>query len=95
LSTSKEELKALAQGIGLKVTSAVSGKTALLVAADPWSQSGKAQGARQLGVRIVTEQVFRYFVEQILAGQQPQYAALPPTAPANPKFPPVIGVCGR
>jgi len=45
----------------------VSGKTALLVAADPWSQSGKAKAARHLGVRIVTEQVFLYYLEQILA----------------------------
>jgi DNA polymerase-3 subunit epsilon len=51
----------------LRVTGSVSGKTTLLVAADPWSQSGKAQAARKLGVRIVTEQVFRYFVEQIVA----------------------------
>ena len=59
------------QGAGrtgrLRVTSAVSGKTALLVAADPWSQSGKAKAARQLGVRIVTEQVFLYYLEQIFA----------------------------
>ncbi len=69
MSTSKDELKVLAERAGLRVTSSVSGKTALLVAADPWSQSGKAQAARQLGVRIVTEQVFRYLVEQILAEQ--------------------------
>jgi DNA polymerase-3 subunit epsilon len=68
MSTGKDELKARAAKSGLRVTSAVSGKTALLVAADPWSQSGKAQAARQLGVRIVTEQVFRYYLEQILAG---------------------------
>jgi len=66
MSLGKEELKALAEKAGLRVTSSVSGKTALLVAADPWSQSGKAQAARQLGVRTVTEQVFRYYAEQIL-----------------------------
>jgi DNA polymerase-3 subunit epsilon len=70
MSTSKKELNVLAERAGLRVTSSVSGKTALLVAADPWSQSGKAQAARQLGVRIVTEQVFRYFAEQMLAEQQ-------------------------
>ncbi len=68
MSTGKDELKALAAKAGLRVTSAVSGKTVLLVAAYPWSQSGKAQAARQLSVRIVTEQVFRYYLEQILAG---------------------------
>jgi DNA polymerase III subunit epsilon len=67
MSAGKDELKALAESAGLRVTGSVSGKTALLVAADPWSQSGKAQAARQLGVRIVTEQVFRYYVEQIVA----------------------------
>jgi DNA polymerase III subunit epsilon len=70
MSAGKEELEALAGQAGLRVTSSVSGKTALLVAADPWSQSGKAQAARKLGVRIVTEQVFRYFVEQILADRR-------------------------
>jgi len=39
-------------------------------AADPWSQSGKAQAARQLGIRIATEQVFRYYLEQIVAEQK-------------------------
>lgn len=68
MSTGKDEFKALAAKAGLRVTDAVSGKTALLVAADPWSQLGKAQAARQLGVRIVTEQVFRYYMEQIIAG---------------------------
>jgi DNA polymerase III subunit epsilon len=48
MSCSKDELRALAEQAGLRVTSSVSGKTALVVAADPWSQSGKAQTARQL-----------------------------------------------
>ncbi len=67
MATGKDELKALAVQAGLRVIGSVSGKTALLVAADPWSQSGKAKAARHLGVRIVTEQVFLYYLEQILA----------------------------
>lgn len=92
MSTGKEELKALAQTAGLRVTSAVSGKTALLVAADPWSQSGKAQAARQMGVRTVTEQVFLYYLEQILAGQHAEPIApgtlqqLPPDPPAEAPY---------
>jgi DNA polymerase III subunit epsilon len=35
MSTDKAELKVLAEQAGLTVTSSVSGKTALLVAADP------------------------------------------------------------
>ena len=67
MTTSREEIMALAAEAGLRVTSSVSAQTALLVAADPWSQSGKANLARQLGVRIITEQVFLYYLEQILA----------------------------
>jgi DNA polymerase-3 subunit epsilon len=89
MSMGKDELKALAESAGLRVTGSVSGKTALLVAADPWSQSGKARAARQLGVRIVTEQVFSYYLEQILAGQQAEPIApgtlqrRPPDRPAD------------
>ena len=79
MSSSKNELRALAELAGLRVTTSVSGKTALLVAADPWSQSGKAQAARQLGARIVTEQVFRYFTDQILA-EEPVHAARAPVS---------------
>lgn len=51
-------LEARATEAGLKVASAVSRKTCLLVAADPDSESGKARRARQLDVPIVAEQVF-------------------------------------
>jgi DNA polymerase-3 subunit epsilon len=69
MSMDRDQIKALADRAGLRVTGSVSGMTALVVAADPWSQSGKARAARQLGVRLVTEQVFLYYLEQILAGQ--------------------------
>lgn len=42
-----------ARDLGLRVTSAVSGRTRLLVAADPDSISSKARKARELGVPIV------------------------------------------
>jgi DNA polymerase III subunit epsilon len=67
MATGKDQITRIAARAGLQVANSVSGKTSLLVAADPWSQSGKARKARQLGVRIVTEQVFLYLLEQILA----------------------------
>ncbi|MGH9101412.1 MAG: BRCT domain-containing protein, partial [Acidimicrobiales bacterium] len=62
MARSRDELEALAVDAGLRVTGAVSGKTALLVAADPHSKSTKARKARELGIRTVTEQVFLYLV---------------------------------
>jgi DNA polymerase-3 subunit epsilon len=58
MDTSRTEIGALATAAGLRVTTSVSRKTALVIAADPYSQSGKAGTARQLGVRMVTEHVF-------------------------------------
>ena len=61
----REQLEEVARAVGLRVTSAVSSKTALVVVADPHSQSGKARKARALGVRTVTEPVFFYLTEQL------------------------------
>ena len=58
MDTSRTEIEAMATAAGLRVTSSVSRKTALVVAADPYSQSGKAATARTLGVRMVTEHAF-------------------------------------
>jgi DNA polymerase-3 subunit epsilon len=58
MDTSRTEIEALATASGLRVTTSVSRKTALVVSADPYSQSGKASTARTLGVRMVTEHVF-------------------------------------
>lgn len=52
------KLEARAAEAGLRVTSAVSRKTRLVVAADPDSESSKARRARELNVPIVAEQVF-------------------------------------
>jgi DNA polymerase-3 subunit epsilon len=58
MDASRTEIEALATAAGLRVTTSVSRKTALVVAADPYSQSGKAATARTLGIRMVTEHVF-------------------------------------
>jgi DNA polymerase III subunit epsilon len=62
----RERLEAMAATAGLRVTKSVSGKTAVLVAADPCSQSGKARAARERGARIVTEQVFLYLLDSMI-----------------------------
>lgn len=68
---SRDELTELATGAGLRVTGSVSSKTALLVASDPHSQSGKARRARELGVRVVTEQVFLYLLAALGGLERP------------------------
>jgi DNA polymerase-3 subunit epsilon len=56
--TPRDELKLRAANAGLRVTSAVSSKTGLVVAADPDSESAKARRARELGVPLIAEPVF-------------------------------------
>jgi DNA polymerase III subunit epsilon len=58
MSRTRGDLEAAARGAGLEPMSSVSGKTSVLVCADPESQSGKAKKARALGVRVVSEAVF-------------------------------------
>jgi DNA polymerase III subunit epsilon len=70
MNMSRAEIEALATAAGLRVTSSVSARTALVIAADPYSQSGKASLARQFGIRMVTEQVFLHMIDRMqLAGQ--------------------------
>jgi DNA polymerase III subunit epsilon len=64
MDMARADIENLAKAAGLRVTTAVSAKTALVVAADPYSQSGKANTARQLGVRLVTEQVFLHLLDR-------------------------------
>jgi DNA polymerase-3 subunit epsilon len=64
MTLSRTEIEARATAAGLRVTASVSAKTALVVAADPYTQSGKANRARQLGVRMVTEQVFLHMLDR-------------------------------
>jgi DNA polymerase-3 subunit epsilon len=65
MSLPRTDIEAMAAAAGLRVTATVSGKAALVVAADPYSQSGKARQARELGIRMVTEQVFLHMLDQI------------------------------
>jgi DNA polymerase III subunit epsilon len=57
-ATPRDELERRAAGAGLRVTSSVSRKTRLVVAADPDSESGKARRARELGIPLIAEPVF-------------------------------------
>jgi DNA polymerase-3 subunit epsilon len=54
----RAEITAQARAAGLRMTSAVSRKTSVVVAADPDSLSGKARDARTLGVPVVNEHTF-------------------------------------
>lgn len=83
MDTPREELERLAVNAGLRVTSSVSGKTALLVVADAESQSGKARRAAEIGTRVVGEQVFLRLVADVRpAGDNP--AAARPPRPRRP-----------
>src|SRR5690606_14976103 len=61
----REEFEREAGALGLKVTSAVSGRTRLVVAADPDSLSGKARKARELGIPIVDYGTYLRLLEQL------------------------------
>jgi DNA polymerase-3 subunit epsilon len=58
MSRTRDELEEAARNAGLTPMSSVSKQTAVLVCADPHSQSGKASKARALGVRVISEAVF-------------------------------------
>jgi len=61
----RSQIEAMAVAAGLRVTGSVSSKTALVVTADPYSQSGKAKQARELGTRMVTDQVFLHMLDEM------------------------------
>lgn len=77
MSLPRSEIEAQARSAGLRVTGSVSARTAVLVTADPYSQSGKAKTARARGVRIVTEQVFLYLLENIEPARTPAQTRTP------------------
>lgn len=54
----RAEITAHARAAGLRMTSSVSRRTTVVVAADPDSLSGKARDARACGVPVVNEHVF-------------------------------------
>ena len=62
----REEWERLAVGFELRVTGgSVTQDTRLLVAADPDSQSGKAERARRYGIPIVGEEAFANLLKQL------------------------------
>jgi NAD-dependent DNA ligase len=58
-----KELQALAEANGAAMQSSVSGKTTILVAADPDSNSGKLKKARESGVRVMGIDEFKKMME--------------------------------
>ena len=58
MSRARADLEQSARDAGLVPSSSVSKQTAVLVCADPHSQSGKAAKARALGVRVISEAVY-------------------------------------
>jgi DNA polymerase III subunit epsilon len=58
MSRPRSEFEEAARAAGLRPMNSVSGKTNVLVCADPDSQSGKARKARALGVRVIGEAIF-------------------------------------
>lgn len=59
----REGMEQLARDHGLVVKSSVSGKLRVLVVGDPDTQSGKAQKARVLGTRIMSERAFLHLLD--------------------------------
>lgn len=60
------ELEALATQSGLKLTKSASGKTKLVIAGDPDSQSGKARKGRELGIPIVNFSCGRDLIKRLM-----------------------------
>ncbi|MBN1093321.1 DNA polymerase III [Blastococcus sp. TML/M2B] len=58
MSRARADLEQSARDAGLVPATSVSKQTAVLVCADPHSQSGKAAKARALGVRVISEAVY-------------------------------------
>ncbi|WP_410659620.1 exonuclease domain-containing protein [Amycolatopsis sp. lyj-112] len=61
----RNDLKAEAVALGLRVVSSVSKRTKVVAAADPDSLSGKAKDARALGIPVVTEDAFLRALEAL------------------------------
>lgn len=75
------ELEQRTRDAGLRLVSAVSRKTTVLVVADPHTQSGKARKARELGTRIVGEAVYLQMLSALEADTSE--GVLKPIAPAQ------------
>lgn len=81
LIVSRSELEQRTRDAGLRLVSAVSGKTAVLVVADPHTQSGKARKAREVGTRIVGESAY---LQMLAAMDAPLPPALMPPVQRQP-----------
>jgi DNA polymerase-3 subunit epsilon len=68
MTREREDIIAHATAVGIRVTTAVSKQTTVLVAADPDSLSGKAKKARQLAVPVVSEAAFLAVLDSLTAG---------------------------
>lgn len=66
MTRSRDEITEQAAAAGLRITTAVSNKTRVLVAADPDSLSGKAKNARKFGVPIVSEHAFQRALDRMV-----------------------------
>ncbi|SDH11534.1 exonuclease domain-containing protein [Pseudonocardia oroxyli] len=64
----RREITADAVAVGLRMTTNVSRRTTVVVAADPDSLSGKAERARELGVPVVTEDAFLSLLDSVRHG---------------------------
>ena len=56
--SNRNELKDVIEKLGGKVTGSVTGKTECLINNDPASNSTKNRTARELGVKVLTEEEF-------------------------------------
>jgi DNA polymerase III subunit epsilon len=65
MSRPREELTAIAEAAGLRVSGSVSGKTAMLVCADAHSLSGKAKKARAAGTVVISEPKFHQLLADL------------------------------
>jgi DNA polymerase III subunit epsilon len=65
MSRPREELRSLAEDVGLIVTGSVSRKTTVLVCGDADSQSGKARRAREVGITVISEPKFHQLVSAL------------------------------
>jgi hypothetical protein len=79
---------------GLRATNSVSVKTARVVTA-PCSQSGKARRCRDLGIRVVTEQVLLHLLDQIPPGAGSTAARGPEVAFGAGPAGPLNGISSR
>ncbi|MFI9637823.1 TerD family protein [Nocardia sp. NPDC051929] len=69
-ATDRDALVARAEAAGLEVTSAVSGRTSVLVTNAPNSTSGKARKAVEVGTPIVSENRFLLLLERVEPGER-------------------------